>query len=108
VQLLSTTGTPTTSNHPALQSFIPAFGPQPPGFDLPRNAQVQLKRLMTGFGRFVANMKTQGLCGSDLYECGMVQSAHRILHDCNKFQLPCHVYEVDNPAVLEYLVKSKF
>jgi len=43
--------TPTTSIHPALQSFIPSFGQQTPGWDLPRNAWVQLNCLRIGFGR---------------------------------------------------------
>ena len=47
VELLSTTGEPTTPTPPAPHSFIPAFGPQPPDCDLPRNAQVHLNRLRT-------------------------------------------------------------
>jgi len=108
VELLSINGEPTTLFPAALQSFIPAFGQQPPGCDLPRNAWVQLKRLRTGFGRFAANMILMGLCGSDLCECGKVQTAHHILHDCTKFKPPCHINEVDNPAILEYLTQSKF
>ena len=88
--------------------FIPTFDLQPPGCDLPRNAWVHLNRLRTGFSLFVVNMKTMGLCGSDLCECGKMQTAHHILHDCTKFKSPCHIYEVDNPALLEYLVKSRF
>ena len=42
VELLSTTGVLTTPILPAFQSFIPAFGPQPPYCDLPRNASIQL------------------------------------------------------------------
>ena len=49
-----------------------------------------------------------GLCGSDLCECGKVQTAHHILHDCTKFKPPCHINEVYNPAILEYLTQSKF
>ena len=44
VELLSIHGEPTTPVPAALQSLIPAFGPQPPGFELPRNAWVQLNR----------------------------------------------------------------
>ena len=98
----------TTPIPPAHQSFIPAFGPQPPGCDLPRNARVQLNRLRTGVARFAANMKLISLCGSDLCECGKVQTAHHILHDCTKLKPPCHINEVDNPAILEYLTQSKF
>jgi len=47
------------------QSFIPAFGSQPPGRGLPKNSCVQLNRLRTGVGRFAANMKTLDLCSSD-------------------------------------------
>ena len=36
------------------------------------------------------------LCGSELYECRKVQTAHHILHDCTKFKHPCHINEVDN------------
>jgi len=61
LELLSTHGEPTTSIPPVLQSFIPAFDPQPPGFDLPRNAWVQLN-LRTGIGQFAANVKLMGLC----------------------------------------------
>ena len=105
---LSINGEPTTPIASALQSFIPAFSPQPPGCELPRNAWVQLNCLRTGDGRFAANMKLMGLCGSDLCECGKVQTAHHILHDCTKFKPPCHINEVDNPAILEYLTQSKF
>jgi len=108
VELLSINGEPITPIPAALQSFIPAFGPQPPGCDLPRNAWVQLSRQRTGVDRFAANMKLMGLCGSDLCECGKVQTAHHILHDCTKFKLPCHINEVDSPAILEYLTQSKF
>jgi len=75
VELLSINGEPTTLIPPALQSFIPAFGPQPPSCDLPRKAWVQLTRLRTGVGRFAASMKLLGLCGSDLCECGKGQTA---------------------------------
>jgi len=102
LKLLSTT----TSNPPALQPFIPAFGPQPPGCDLPRNAWVQLNRLWTGFVRYATNMKTKSLPGSCLCECGKVQTAHHILHDCTKFKPSCRIDEADNPALLENLVKS--
>jgi len=108
VEMLSINGEPTTPIHAALQSFIPAFGPQPPGCDLPRNAWVQLNRLRTGVGRFSANMKLMGLCGTDWCECGKVQTAHHILHDCTIFKPPCHINEVDNPAILEYLTQPKF
>jgi len=94
VELLLTNGEPTTPIPPTLQSFIPAFGPQPPGCDLPRNAGVQLNRLRTGVGRFADNMKLFGVCGSDLCVCGKVQTAHHILHDQTKFKPPCHIYEV--------------
>jgi len=96
VELLSINGEPTTPILAALQSFIPAFGPQPPGCDLPRNAWVQLNRLRTGVGRFAANMELMGLCGLDLCECGKVQTAHHILHDCTKFKPPCHINEAEN------------
>ena len=79
VELLSINGEPATPIHAALQSFILSFSPQPPGCDLPRNAWVQLNRLRTGVGRFSANMKLMGLCGSDLIQCGKVQTAHHIL-----------------------------
>ena len=46
-----------------------------------RNAWVQLNRLRTGVGRFVANMKSMGLCGSHLCKCGKVQKTPNILHD---------------------------
>jgi len=108
VELLSINGEPTTPIPPALQSFIPAFGPQPPGCDLPRNTWVQLNLPRTGVGRFGTNMKLMGLCGSDLYECGKVQTAHHILRDGTKFKPPCHIDEVDKPAILEYLTQSKF
>ena len=108
VELLSINGELTTPIPAALQSFIPAFGPQPPGCDLPRNAWVQLNRLRTGVGRYAANMKLMGLCGSDLCECGKVQAAHHILHDCTKFKPPCQISKVDNTALLEYLTQSKF
>ena len=36
-----------------------------------------------------------------------MQTAHNILHDCTKFKPLCHIYEVDNHALLEYLAKSK-
>jgi len=88
VEWLSINGEPTTPIPAALQSFIPAFGPQPPGCDLPRNAWVQLNRLRTGVGWFAANMKLMSLCSSDLCECGKVQTAHHILHDCTKFKPP--------------------
>jgi len=42
-----------------------------------------------------------GLCVSDLWKCSKVQSAHHMLHGCSKFKPPCHVYEVDNPALLK-------
>jgi len=86
VELLSINGEPTTPIPAALQSFIPAFGPQPPGCDFPGNAWVQLNCLRTGVGRFAANMKLMGLCGSDLCASGKVQTAHHILHDCTKIQ----------------------
>jgi len=35
-----------------------------------------------------------------------VQTAHHILHDCTKFKPPCHINEVDNPAILEYLTNQ--
>ena len=108
VELLSINGDPTTPIPPALQSFIPAFGQQPPCCDFPRNACVQLNDLKTGVGRFAANMKLMGLWGSDLCECGKVQTAHHILHDCTKFKHPWHINEVDNPAILEYLTQSNF
>jgi len=108
VELLSINREPTTPIHPALQTFIPAFDPQPPGYNLTRKVWVQLNRLRTGVGRFAAYMKLMGLCGSDLYECGKVQTAHHILHDCTKFKPPCHIDEVDNPALLERLTQSKF
>jgi len=47
-----------------------------------------------------------GLCGSDLCECGKVETALHILHDRTKFKPLCHIYEVD-PALLEYLVKNQ-
>jgi len=50
--------------HQSLQLPNPSFGPQPPGCMLPRNAWVQLNCLRTGVGRFAANMKLMGLCGS--------------------------------------------
>jgi len=105
---LSINGEPTTPIPAALPSFIPAFGPQRPGCDLPRNAWVQLNRLRTGGGRYAANMNLMGLCGSDLCACGKVQTAHPILHDCTKFKPLCHINEVDSPAILEYLTQSKF
>jgi len=99
VELLSTTGAITTPIPPALQSFIPASGLQPPGCDLPRNAWVRLNRLRTVVGRFAANMNTMGLCGTALCECGKVQTAHHILHGCNQSKPPCHIYEMDKPAL---------
>jgi len=45
---------PTTPIPPVLQSFIPAFGPQPQGCDLPRNAWVQFNHPRTGVGWFAA------------------------------------------------------
>ena len=108
VELLSINRVPTTPIPPVLQSFITAFVPQPPGCDHPRNTWVQLNRVRTGFGRFVANMKLMGLFSSDLCECGKVQTAYYILHDCTKFKPPCHINEVDNPALLENLTHSKF
>jgi len=107
-KLLSINGERTTPIPPALQSFIPALTPQPPGCDHPRNAWVQLNLQMTSVGRFAAVMKLMGLCGSDLCECGKVQTAYHILHDCTKLKPPCHINEVDNPAILEYLTQSKF
>jgi len=86
VELLSINEEPTTPIPAALQSFISAFGPQPPGCDLRRTAWVQLNRLRTGVGRFAANMKLMGLCGSDLCESGKVQTAHHILHDCSNLR----------------------
>ena len=47
-----------------------------------------------------------GLCGSDLCECGKVQTAHHILHDSTKFKPPCLIYEADYAALLEYHAKS--
>jgi len=108
VELLSINGEPTTPIPAALQSFTPSFGPQPPGCDLPRNAWIQLIRLRTGVGWFAASMKLMDFFGSDLCECGKVQTAHHILHDCTKFKPPCHINEADNPAILEYLTQSKF
>jgi len=108
VVLLSTTGTPTTPTPPALQSSTHAFDTQPPGCDLLRNAWAQLIRLRTGVGQFAANMKTLGLRLSDLCECGKMQTAHHILHGCTRFKPLCHIYVVDNLALLEYLVKPKF
>jgi len=55
-----------------------------------------------------ATSTRKGLCGSDLFERGKVQTAHHILHDCTIFKPPNHIYEADNPVFLEYLVKSKF
>ena len=104
VESLSTNEEPTTPIPPALQSLIPAYGPQPPSCDHPRNAWAQLNRLRTG----VTNIKLMGLCGSDMCECGKVQTAHQILLDCTKFKRPCHISEVDNPTLLEYLAKSSF
>jgi len=108
VELSSIYGETTTPIPAALQFFIPAFGPQPPGCDLHRNTCAQLNRLRTGVGRFAANMKLMGLCGSGLYECGKVHTAHRILHVCTESQPPCHISEVDNPVILEYFTQSKF
>jgi len=108
VELLSIHREPTTPIPAALQSFIPAFGPQPPGCDLPRNAWIQLNHLRTGVGRYAANMNLMGLCGSNFRECGKVQTAHHILHDCTKFKPLCHINEVDSPVLLEYLTRSKF
>jgi len=62
-ELLSIHWEPITPIPPALQSFIPAFGPQPPGCDLPRNGWVRLNHLRTGVGRFAVNMKLMGQCG---------------------------------------------
>jgi len=61
---------------------------------------VGVGRLCAVPGRFAANMKTIGLCGSDLCECGKVETAHHILHDCTKFKPPCHINEMDNPALV--------
>jgi len=108
VESLSTNEEPTTPIPPALQSLIPAYGPQPPSCDHPRNAWAELNRLRTGVGRFAANIKLMDLCGSDMCECGKVQTAHQILLDCTKFKRPCHISEVDNPTLLEYLAKSSF
>ena len=69
MELLSIKEEPPTTIPAALQSFAPAFGPQPSGCDLPRNAWVQLNRLRTGVGRLAANMKLMDQCGSDLCEC---------------------------------------
>ena len=86
----------------SLQSFIPthlahnhqvATSPEMPGFSW--------TALRTGVGRFVANMKIMDLSCSNLCECGKVQTAHHILHDCTTFKPPCHIYEVDNHARLE-------
>jgi len=105
VKLLSIDGERTTPIPAATQSFIPVLGPQPPGCDLPRNAWVQLNRLRTGVGRYVANMKLMGLCDSDLCECGKVQTAHHIVHDCTKFKAPFPINEVDKLVILEYLTQ---
>jgi len=61
---------------------------------------VGVRRLCAVPGRFAANMKTIGLCGSDLCERGKVETAHHILHDCTKFKPPCHINEMDNPALV--------
>ena len=108
VELLSINWEPTILIPPTLQSFIPAFSSQPPGCDLPRKASVQLNHLRTGDSRFAANMKLMGLCGSNLCECGKVQTAHHILYGCTKLKPPCHIDEVDNPALLKYLTQSNF
>jgi len=44
---------------------------------------------------------------AQICECSKVQTAHHIMHNCTKFKLPCLIYEMDNPILLEYLVKSQ-
>ena len=46
------------------------------------------------------NIKTMGLCGPDLCECGKVQTTHHILQDCIIFKPPYDIYQLDNPALL--------
>ena len=71
-----------------------------------RKAEFRVNRLRTGVSRFAANMVLMGRCGSGLRECGKVHTAHHILHDCTKFKSPCHIDEINSPALLEYFTQS--
>ena len=79
-ELLSINGEPTTPIPAAFQSFIPAFGPQPPPQKCLGSAQPP-----ENWCRPICDQH-ESLCGSDLCENGKVQTAHHILHDCTKFK----------------------
>jgi len=82
---------PTTPIPPALQSFIPAFGSQPQGCDLPRNAWVQFNHPRTGVGWFAACVAQ--ICVN--MARWRVETTNHILHECTKFKPSCHIYKSD-------------
>lgn len=71
-----------------LHRFIVAPSEDHPSKGLPRIAAIRLNRLLTGVGRFRANMQRWNLATSAQCECGEVQTAEHIISDCPLFSPP--------------------
>ena len=90
-----------------LAEFIPQWSKEPSGRKLPRKQWVQLNRLHSRSGRFSDDMHRWGL--SETSECGSkVQTYTPILQECPIWKPPCHLTEVDNPLLQNYLQICNF
>ena len=71
-----------------LRKFIHSPSYKPPGFDLPRNAWVNLNRLRSGVAKTQSYLHIITVLATDLCECGKPQTVKHIIDECPIFKPP--------------------
>ena len=92
-----------------LAEFIPLWSKEPSGCKLPRRQWVQLNKLRSRSGRFADDMHRWGLSETSACDCGSeVQTCTHILRECPIWKPPCHLTEVENLLLQNYLQNCNF
>ena len=92
-----------------LAEFNPLWSKKPSGCKLPCKQWVQLNTLRSRSGQFADDMHRWDLSETSACECGSeVQTYTHILQECPIWKPLCHLTEVDNPLLQNYLQICKF
>ena len=92
-----------------LAEFIPHWSKEPSGCKRPRKQWVLLNRLRSRSWRFADDMHRWGVSETSACECGLeVQTYTHILQECPIWKPSCHLAEVDNPLLQNYLQNCNF